>query len=94
MNVYEARRKYIESVYNKLKKYQIKGYLIFNDRNQIVETIENQGYCKNFALLIDSIIYYLHDKEFDNGYYTKISDLKAIFSQFKIVNPKHIKRLK
>lgn len=91
MNIYEQRRKYIETIYNKLIKYQKKGYLIFDENNENIsdEKIVNNsdGY---FALKIGCVVYYLHCKELDNGYYTPLPELRKTFSEFKIVKPKNI----
>lgn len=94
VNIYEARKNYIKEIGDKLISYQKKGYLIFNNDNEIVENISQTGFdVDKFGLTIDSCVFYEHNKDIDNGYYTPMKEMKAMFKGFKIVNPKYIIKL-
>lgn len=97
MNIYEARKRYIDKIGKKLIDYKSKGYLILDEYNKPIEDIKQEGFSNgdtlNFGLNIDGGIYYDHDPDFDNGYYTTIKEFKEIFKKFKVINPKDFKRL-
>lgn len=95
MNIYEYRRDYIDKIGKLLIDYQNKGYIILDEGNNVIKKIEQRGFSsENFGLCIDSCVYYEYNKEFDNGYYTPLPKLKAMFEDFKIINPKDIIKLK
>lgn len=90
MNIYTQRKLYIENIGKQLLDYQSKGFIIFDEDGALVRKIE---LTENGDLLIDRVIYYLNDKNLDNGYYTSIKEFKEKFGKFKIVNPKDLQKL-
>jgi len=94
-NKYTARRDYIAKIGNKLIKYLNEGYLIFDEDNELIKNVKLTGFSESsHGLNIDKVIYYDYNPNLDNGYYTSIKEFKKTFGKFKIIHPKHIKRLK
>ena len=89
-SVYSARLNNAKKIYSKLKDYLDKGYMIWDDENEIVTCIEwtDTDFIYNECLAL-----FVFDRELDNGYYTPISKFNERFKSWKIVNPKNIKRL-
>jgi len=95
MNMYEARWNNAVSIAEKVNDYLEKGFMVFDDSGQAVKM--------KFEITEESIhlpvsdqckfIYFLNDREMDNGMYTKIADYNAQFKDWKIVHPKDISDL-
>ena len=89
-SIYAARWKNAQRIGNKLKKYQEEGYLILNADGQKVGTvrIDDEG------LFIDNGSYFLNEINLDNGYYDSVKTFNSWFKDWKIIHPKHIKRIR
>jgi hypothetical protein len=94
MNQYEARWNNAVRIANKINELIKEGNIIFNDDSEP---------CNGFIIRKDGIfqkvsanssyIFFLKDKEFDNGYHTTIKEYNEQFKDWYYVNPKDYKSI-
>lgn len=89
MNIYKARYKNALKKAATINRYLKKGYHVFCDGHP-----QKHGFFMRDGWLLlkhnefSSTIYYYNNKEWDHGYYTKISDFNEDFNKtFEVFQP-------
>jgi hypothetical protein len=94
MDIYTARWENACRIASKINDFIEKGYIIFNEDDEKVDgfIIREDRIFQNVNDNC-SYIFFLNDKEFDNGYYTKIKEYNKQFKDWYCVHPKDYKKI-
>ena len=92
INLYEKRWFNAVKVATKINNLLDTGHFIFNE---VGERVLHKFKITDMEVLLpmsdsSSILYFMRDKEYDNGAYTKISDYNAQFNGWKAVHPDNV----
>jgi len=98
-SMYEGRLKNAQKIYNKLKDYLDKGYIIWNDEDERVyglyEKTDEGVWSFGYTSIDGRCVFGLYEDhpEDDHGRFTPIREFNEKFKKWTIINPKNIKRL-
>jgi len=98
----ERTRAYIDAMGKQLIDLLASGHKVFDGDGELVGSAEQKGFDDVWGLRYsykDSeskcrFVIYHDNKDWDNGYHDSVTKFKRQFSEWTVIDPKHVKKLK
>ena len=96
MNVYEARRRNVARVAEKLKSLLDEGAAVYTEEKDVLLSVEVTAEGNVFMETRNGgrSFYFLNDPELDNGCHTPVADFNAGFKGWTFVRPQDVRALR
>ncbi|AOG02887.1 hypothetical protein [Bosea sp. RAC05] len=92
-SVYAARAANARRIGERLIAQLEQGYLVFTHEGEMLkrEDVSLTGFGGNGGLTVQQVVYMDEDRECDNGMHMPIAEFDALFRDWRVVDPRHVK---